>query len=121
MDFVSDTLADGRTFRALMVVDEFSRESLATEVDTHLAGFARHSGSRAALRRKRRPEEIRAATLVIVTVLDLCPKLRQTVKTQFSANGELGRGNSTEVHERVYASSRQMAGFGSRWRGGKNP
>jgi putative transposase len=38
MDFVSDTLADGRTFRTLNVVDEFSRECLAIEVDTSLSG-----------------------------------------------------------------------------------
>jgi putative transposase len=32
MDFVSDALADGRTFRCLTVVDDFTRESLAIEV-----------------------------------------------------------------------------------------
>lgn len=32
MDFVSDTLANGRTFRCLTIVDEFSRECLATHV-----------------------------------------------------------------------------------------
>jgi hypothetical protein len=34
--------------------------------------------------------------------LELSPKLRQTVKTHFSLNGELSHGSSaTEVHERV--------------------
>ena len=33
MDFVSDTLADGRTFRVLSILDVFSRECLALEVD----------------------------------------------------------------------------------------
>ena len=33
MDFVSDTLADGRTFRVLSILDDFSRECLALEVD----------------------------------------------------------------------------------------
>jgi putative transposase len=32
MDFVSDALFDGRRIRALTVVDNFSRESLAIEV-----------------------------------------------------------------------------------------
>lgn len=32
MDFVSDALFDGRRFRALTVVDNFTRESLAIEV-----------------------------------------------------------------------------------------
>ena len=38
MDFVSDCLADGRRFRALTIVDEFSRESPTIEVDTSLPG-----------------------------------------------------------------------------------
>jgi len=36
LDFVSDTLADGRRFRVLCVLDDFSRECLATVVDTSL-------------------------------------------------------------------------------------
>ena len=38
MDFVSDTLADGRRFRVLTIVDEFTRECPAVEVDTSLPG-----------------------------------------------------------------------------------
>jgi putative transposase len=38
MDFVSDTLAGGRRLRALTVLDEWSRESLAIEVDASLTG-----------------------------------------------------------------------------------
>ncbi len=38
MDFVSDALSSGRRFRVLNVVDDFTRESLATEVDTSLGG-----------------------------------------------------------------------------------
>ena len=34
--------------------------------------------------------------------VELSPKLRQTVKTHFSLNGELSHGNiSTEVHEGI--------------------
>lgn len=36
MDFVSDSLADGRGYRALNVLDDATRESLAIEVDTSL-------------------------------------------------------------------------------------
>ena len=39
LDFVSDTLADGRRFRILCIVDDFSRECLATVVDTSLSGI----------------------------------------------------------------------------------
>ena len=34
MDFVSDQLADGRKIRTFNVVDDFTRECLAIEVDT---------------------------------------------------------------------------------------
>ncbi len=38
MDFVSDTLANGRPFRSLAIVDEYTRECPAIEVDTSLPG-----------------------------------------------------------------------------------
>jgi len=36
MDFVCDSLADGRRFRILNIIDDYNRESLATEIDTSL-------------------------------------------------------------------------------------
>ena len=38
MDFVSDGLGDGRKFRSLNIVDDYSRECVATEVDTSIPG-----------------------------------------------------------------------------------
>jgi putative transposase len=38
MDFMADTLADGRSLRLLNVVDDFTRECLAIEVDRSLPG-----------------------------------------------------------------------------------
>ena len=38
LDFVSDALTDGRRFRILAVVDDFSRENLALVADTSLSG-----------------------------------------------------------------------------------
>ena len=38
LDFVSDALSDGRRFRILNVIDDFSRECLALVVDTSLSG-----------------------------------------------------------------------------------
>jgi putative transposase len=38
MDFVSDQLSDGRKFRSLTIVDDYSREAPAIEVDTSLPG-----------------------------------------------------------------------------------
>jgi len=39
MDFMRDTLSDGRCFRTLNVVDAYTRECLAIEVDTSLPGL----------------------------------------------------------------------------------
>ena len=38
LDFVADTLTDGRRFRILCVIDDFSRECLATVADNALSG-----------------------------------------------------------------------------------
>lgn len=38
MDFVSDSLADGRTFRALAIIDHYTRQCLAIEVGLSLPG-----------------------------------------------------------------------------------
>lgn len=38
LDFVSDALTDGRRFRVLVVVDDYSRECLALVADTSLSG-----------------------------------------------------------------------------------
>jgi putative transposase len=38
MDFVADTLGDGRTFRVLNIVDDFSREAVANEVGRSIPG-----------------------------------------------------------------------------------
>src|ERR1700687_660381 len=39
LDFLSDTLADGRRFRILAMVDDFTRECLALVADTSLPGL----------------------------------------------------------------------------------
>jgi putative transposase len=38
MDFMADTLSDGRTFRTLNIVDDFSREAVAIEVGKSIPG-----------------------------------------------------------------------------------
>ncbi len=38
LDFVADALGDGRRFRALAVVDDFTRECLTLVADTSLSG-----------------------------------------------------------------------------------
>jgi transposase InsO family protein len=39
MDFIHDTLADGRSFRTLNLTDTFTRQCLGQEVDTSLSGY----------------------------------------------------------------------------------
>lgn len=39
MDFTVDTLADGRGFRTLNIVDDYTRECMAIEVDRSLPGL----------------------------------------------------------------------------------
>jgi putative transposase len=39
LDFIGDTLSDGRRFRILCIVDDFSRECLACVADTSLSGL----------------------------------------------------------------------------------
>ena len=39
MDFVHDQLSDGRRFRILAIVDDFTRECLALVADTSLSGL----------------------------------------------------------------------------------
>ena len=39
MDFVTDSIVSGRRFRALVIVDDYSRECPAIEVDTSLGGI----------------------------------------------------------------------------------
>ena len=45
MDFMVDTLADGRGFRTLNIVDDFTRECVAIEVDRSLPGRASRGSS----------------------------------------------------------------------------
>src|SRR5215471_18113365 len=53
MDFTLDTLADGRAFRTLNIVDDFMRECLAVEVDRSLPGAACDARLRSSAHRDR--------------------------------------------------------------------
>jgi len=60
LDFVSDVLADGRRFRVLVVVDDFTRECLALALDTSLSG-------RRVVRELDRIVQLRGAPLLVVS------------------------------------------------------
>ncbi len=59
LDFVSDTLATGQTFRVLTVIDEYTRESLAIEVDTSLPALRVVRVLERLTEGRSQPEEIR--------------------------------------------------------------
>ena len=70
MDFVSDATVNGRRFRVFNVVDEFTREALATVVATSISGarvareldlLATHRGKPATIVSDNRPEFISKA------------------------------------------------------------
>ena len=59
MDYVSDSLASGRTIRTLTIVDTFTRECLAMEVDTSLPGTRVRRVLEQLAQQRLRAEEIR--------------------------------------------------------------
>jgi putative transposase len=67
LDFVSDAAANGQTIRVLTVVDDYTRECLATEVDTSLPGLRVVRTLNRIITERGRPEGI---------VLDNGPELR---------------------------------------------
>jgi putative transposase len=58
MDFVHDQLADGRSFRTLTVIDNWSRESVLLEVDFRLTGDRVAAALSKVAERRRLPRSI---------------------------------------------------------------
>ncbi len=58
LDFVSDAFTDGRRFRVLAVVDDFTRECLGLVADTSISGVRGARGPDALVRLHGRPEMI---------------------------------------------------------------
>lgn len=58
LDFMSDALSDGRRFRVLCIVDDFSREALATVADISLSGLRLTRELDELIRRRGRPDMI---------------------------------------------------------------
>ena len=79
LDFMSDNLANGRTFRTLNVIDDFNREALWVEVDTSL--LAEQCGDRAGA--------AGSGTSTSQTNSD-----GQWPRVDLAADGELGRGET---------------------------
>lgn len=58
LDFVSDAFTDGRRFRVLAVVDDYSRECLALIADTSLSGYRMARELNTIIKRRGKPHTI---------------------------------------------------------------
>lgn len=75
LDFVSDAFTDGRRFRVLAVVDDFSRECLALVADTSLSGQRVCRELNAIIARREKPKTIvsdNGTELTSIAVLKWC-------------------------------------------------
>jgi putative transposase len=59
MDFMCDSLVDGRRFRLLNIIDDYNRESLAVEIDTSLPALRVIRTLEQLIERRTKPEVIR--------------------------------------------------------------
>ena len=79
LDFVSDAFTDGRRFRVLAIVDDFSRECLALVADTSLSGLRVTRELTAIMARRGRPRTIvsdNGTELTSMAVLKWCQETR---------------------------------------------
>jgi putative transposase len=77
LDFVSDALTDGRRFRVLAVVDDYSRECLALVADTSLSGLRVVRELDALMLRRGRPAMVvsdNGTELTSMAVLSWCQR-----------------------------------------------
>ena len=75
LDFVSDAFTDGRRFRVLAVVDDYSRECLALVADTSLSGIRVTRELDVLIKRRGRPSTIvsdNGTELTSMAVLKWC-------------------------------------------------
>ncbi|MGR3759256.1 IS3 family transposase [Roseobacteraceae bacterium NS-SX3] len=79
LDFVSDAFTDGRRFRVLAIVDDFSRECLALVAETSLSGLRVTRELTAIMARRGRPRTIvsdNGTELTSMAVLRWCQETR---------------------------------------------
>ena len=77
LDFVSDALTDGRRFRVLAVVDDYSRECLALVADTSLSGHRVARELDAVVARRGRPAMVvsdNGTELTSMAILSWCQR-----------------------------------------------
>ena len=105
LDFVSDVLADGRRFRVLVVVDDFTRECLALVVDTTQSG-------RRVTRELDRLIEARGKPLMVVS------DRRGTGNDPVDRFPEEGHRTDVARHSRLAAGPRRRMALHRAWQAG---
>lgn len=89
LDFVSDAFTDGRRFRVLAVVDDFSRECLALVADTSLSGLRMTRELDDIIKRRGRPHTIvsdNGTEMTSMAVLKWCQET--TIEWHYIAPGK---------------------------------
>ena len=89
LDFVSDAFTDGRRFRVLAVVDDFTRECLALVADTSLSGLRVTRELDIVMAQRRRPRTIvsdNGTELTSMAILGWCQQTR--VEWHYIASGK---------------------------------
>ena len=89
LDFVSDAFTDGRRFRVLAVIDDYSRECLALVADTSLSGHRVTRELDAIIARRGKPRTLvsdNGTELTSVAILKWCQKTK--VGWHYSAPGK---------------------------------
>ena len=79
LDFVSDAFTDGRRFRVLAVIDDYSRECLALVADTSLSGHRVMREFDAIIARRGKPRTLvsdNGTKLTSVAILKWCQKTK---------------------------------------------
>jgi len=91
IDFMSDSLVDGRKFRLLNIIDDFNRESLAIEVDTSLPSLRVIRVLEKLIAQKGKPANIRCDNgpeFISHKLAEWCNDKRRQITLQFIQPGK---------------------------------
>jgi putative transposase len=127
LDFASDAFADGRRFRILVVVDDFTRECVALVADTSLSGARVARELDTAIERRSRPTTIvsdNGTELTSMAILKWCQASRigwhyiAPGKPQQNAFAEsfIGRLRDECLNETIFTSLAQARAVLAVWR-----
>ena len=131
LDFVSDAFTDGRRFRVLAVIDDFSRECLALVADTSLSGLRVTRELNTLIASRGRPSTIvsdNGTELTSIAVLKWCQETR--VEWHYIAPGKPMQNGFVEsfngsfrdecLNETLFSSLTEARNYISNWRNDYN-